>query len=317
MKKSLLASLLMGLVLAGCITPIFEPSAIKIDKPISMPLFYDNGGIRSINEDSYINKKYFSAKKFLGITISSVKAGNVDGTWNYLNKSEAGRKKCRNEIKATCKDGEIPAISFLISTDGCGGPLSGFPNVTDEQISQAKALIKELVQEEIAVFPCLYVDDPYGAMPKWWEIEKHMTSWSRINSQIGRYVTGYVLSIESNEKANNKGHLEGCINAMKAYMPGAYFYGTHMMFGNTSGRYSWTGGSSTPSNADFILLEAPWHPAQGDGQGLRGIQNLYNNVKPKVGTLRLIWHEYNLNPNGTINKQQRDWLKTKGEWGVG
>ena len=306
MKKILLALLAALTLSAGCVTPIFEPSAVKIDKPVSMPLFYDNGGIKSIDGD-YMQKKYYS----------NIKAGNVDSTWNYLSKSEAAKKKCREEIKATVKSGEVPGITFMISTEGCGGTLSGFPNVTDEQIAQAKEMIKELCKEGFVTYACLYVDDPSGTMPKWWEIEKHQVAWTRINNEIGKYISAYVLSIEQNEKANNKSHIEGTINAMKAYMPGAYFYGTHMMFGQTSDRYSWVGGSSTPSNADFILLEAPWHPAQGDSQGINGIQNLYNNVRAKVGALKLIWHEYNLNPNGNINKQQREWLKTKGEWGVG
>ena len=306
--KISLSLLMVGLFLtAGCIT---EPSAIKIDKPISMPLFYDNGGVRlasKANENSYMQCRYFS----------NIKASSLDGTWNYLSKSEAGRKKCREQIKAVTKSSEIPAITFLLSRNGESGPLGGFPNVTDDQINQAKELIKELVEDGIAVFPCLYVDDPSGSIPRWTEIEKHASTWARVHNGIGRYVTGYVLSIESNELANNVEQLRGCINVIRVYMSGVDYYGTHMMFGNSSGRYSWTGGSSTPSNADFILLEAPWHPNQGDAQGLTGIQNLYNNVKPKVGGLRVIWHEYNLNPPGPINLQQRDWLKTKDEWGVG
>ena len=317
--KKLLLTFLIGLVLSfnGC-DPL-DPSAIKINKPISMPLFYNNGGVRSTSPDtlsadtsiSFMERRYFSKLKG-----SNLKASNLDSTWCYLNKSEAGKKKCREQIKAVTKSGEIPAITFLIAVGDCGGPLGGFPNVTDDQINQAKEMIKVLVKEGIAVFPCLYVDDPSGSCPRWPDIEKHMTIWTRIHNGIGRYVTGYVLSIESNELANNAEQLRGCINVIRVAMPGVDYYGTHMAFGS-SGRYSWTGGSSTPSNADFILLEAPWHPNQGDAQGLRGIQNLYNNVKPRVGGLRLIWHEYNLNPSGNIIIQQREWLKTKGEWGVG
>ena len=304
-----LGSLFLGLFLtSGCITPPWsEPSAIKINKPVSMPLFYDNGGVRSAS-DSFMQERYFSKR--------NITTRGLDGTWNYLSKSEAGRKKCREQIKAATKSGEIPAITFLISRNGESGPLGSFPNVTDDQINQAKELIKELVKDGIAVFPCLYVDDPSGSMPRWTEIEKHAPSWARVHNGIGKYVTGYVLSIESNELANNAEQIRGCINVIRVYMPGVDYYGTHLMWG-ASGRYTWTGGSSTPSNADFILLEAPWHPNQGDAQGLRGIQNLYNNVKPRVGGLRLIWHEYNLNPGGTIIQQQREWLKTKDEWGVG
>jgi hypothetical protein len=314
MKKLLLASLL-GIVLSfsSCITPFFDPSAIKINKPVSMPLFYDNGGVRSIANDStndYIYNRYFA-------NIKGVKASNLDSTWNYLSKSDAGRKKCRDDIKSNTKSGEIPAICFMISTEGCAGPLSGFPNVTDDQIAQAKAMIKEALEDGLAIFPCLYVDDPSGSIPVWTKIEQHMAVWTRIHNGIGRYVTGYALSIESNELANNAEQIRGCINVIRVAMPGVAFYGTHMMFGQTSSRYSWIGGSSTPSNADFILLEAPWHPNQGDAQGMSGIQNLYNTLKPKTGALKLIWHEYNLNPNGNMNHQQRDWLKTKGEWGVG
>jgi len=312
MKKLLLASLLTSIFLAftGCNPDPFDPSAIKIDKPISMPLFYDNGGVRSTADDStdsYLYKKYFA----------NIKASNLDSTWNYLSKSDAGRKKCRDDIKANTKSGEIPAICFMISTEGCAGPLSGFPNVTDDQIAQAKAIIKEALEDGLAIFPCLYVDDPSGSMPNWTKIEQHMAVWTKIHNGIGKYVTGYALSIESNELANNAEQIRGCINVIRVSMPGVDYYGTHMMFGNSGGRYSWTGGSSTPSNADFILLEAPWHPAQGDAQGMNGIQNLYNTVKPKTGALKLIWHEYNLNPNGNMNHQQREWLKTKGEWGVG
>lgn len=311
MKKLLFGLLTIGIMLFlnGC-NPDGDPGAIKIDKPISMPLFYENAGIRSLDEGSYLDKKYFS-----GVAGVKDSTRGVDSTWNYLNKSADGRKKCRDEIKAATKSGEIPAITFLISTEGCGGPLSNFPNVTDEQINQAAELIKELVKEGIAVFPCLYVDDPSGNIPNWTKIEQHMAAWTRIHKGIGKYVTGYALSIESNELANNTEQIRGCINVIRVSMPDVDYYGTHMEFG-ASGRYSWTGGATTPSNADFILLET-WDPHKGDAMGLNGMINKYNNIKPRTGALKLIWQEYNLNPNGNINKQQREWLKTKGEWGVG
>lgn len=318
MKKLLslvLGSLTLGLILTtGCAT---DPSAIKINKPISMPLFYDNGGIRATSNSEFTQERYFPKKNVVLRYFSekNLKAGNIAATWDYLSKSEAGKKKCREEIKATTKSGEIPAITFLISRNGESGPLGTFPNITDDQINQAKEMIKELVEEGIAVFPCLYVDDPSGSIPKWWEIEKHMNSWIRVNNGIKKYVTGYILSIETNEKANSKNHIEGSITAMRAYMAGVDYYGTHMEFGKR-GRYTWTGGGTTPNNADIIILEL-WDPHKGDAMGLNGVKNRYNHIKPRVGILRLIWQEWNLNPNGSINKQQREWLKSKKEWGVG
>lgn len=320
MKRLVAMTMLVvaALTLIGCstidnINPWSDPKAIKIDKPISMPLFYVRTVALSAEQKNHVLPTYIDQRYGQQV----LQAGTVDTTWVYLQKNANQRKECRDKVKATCRSGEQPAMTFLISTKDCAGPLSGFPNVTDAQIEEAKVMIREVVEDGIAVFCCLYVDDPSGSMPNWTKIEQHKAVWTKINNGIGRYVTAYVLSIESNELASDATHLKNCINVMKAAMPGAYYYGTHMAFHGT-GRYVWVGGPTTPSSADFILLEAPWHPNQGNAQGMNGIKELYNSVKPRVGGLRLIWHEYNLDPDGNMNKQQRDWLKDKKiEWGVG
>jgi hypothetical protein len=111
---------------------------------------------------------------------------------------------------------------------------------------------------------------------------------------------------------------------MRVAMPNGKKYGVHMQFHAAGYRYIWLGSSNgtTPNNVDFIACEQ-WQPQQGDAAGLNGMKESYNAIRQREPKMPIIWDEWNLNPNGNINKQQRDWLKQqrynggKKELGVG
>jgi len=99
MKKLILGSLMLGLILTficGC-NPNDDPSAIKIDKPVSMPLFYDNGGIRS-SDSIYIQEKYFKNIKRDTSNVSlarqkTAKLRTVDNKNNKKNRQGGHNKR--------------------------------------------------------------------------------------------------------------------------------------------------------------------------------------------------------------------------------
>ena len=88
-----------------------EPKAIKIKgKTLCVPLFYPRQG------------------------------GGVDGTWNYLSKSPAPQKYCREQVKAVAVRGEQPAITFLLAPSNEAGNIwAPFPNVDAGALAIAKA----------------------------------------------------------------------------------------------------------------------------------------------------------------------------------
>lgn len=252
-----------------------EVEAVKLAKRACMPLFYTD-----------LN-------------------GKLAATWDYTAKSEAERKHCREYIRNLTTDDEQPAILFLIC------------NVSPEVIADAA---RECCEDEIAVFGTLYVDDPDSARPKlprWWEIEDHVETWKAVHKKAGKYFTGLILSIETNEQAESATHIAGCISVMRDVFPGAQYYGTHLEFNGASqaSSYRWTGGDSTPSNVNVIIVEL-CDPAKGDAIGLNGIKNIYNKLaaaekKPFAA------QEYSLHPGGMIYIQQHEWLRSQKPWGAG
>ena len=61
--------------------------------------------------------------------------------------------------------------------------------------------------------------------------------------------------------------------------------------------------------------------ANGDAEGMTGIKRDYQAIRAREN-IKLIFHEFNLNAEGGIFLQQREWLKKqlyngKLEWGVG
>jgi hypothetical protein len=235
-------------------------------------------------------------------------------TWDYLAWSDAKKKVCRDAIKAGATSSETPAITMCLTPAGCTGGMidDKMTAITDTMLDLLEKKVVDLVKDGIAVFPCLYVDD---ATPRWFEIEKHQAIWKRVHGRIGRYVTGYILSIETNEQASNVGHLQGCINVMRECMPGADFYGTHLQW-KSRGRYSWTGGSSTPSNANIILVETPNNPHNGDAYGVAGVIRDYNEIKTACPALKFVMHEFNVNSNSGVGKAQTEALRNVGAWGA-
>jgi hypothetical protein len=245
--------------------------------------------------------------------------GSAEGTWNYLSMDDAHRAQCRAQILAGVVDGEVPAITFCLTPNDLTFGLWGtFPALNPDGLPVLRARLEELVADGIAVFPCLYVDDPTGDMPRWWEISKYGDGWAQIHTEIGHLCTGYILSIENNERASSVHHMAGCVDHMRRLMPGVQFYGTHLQWlGAGQAGYRWSGNTSTPTNLDLILVETTWHPNQGDKVGVAGLAKELTNIIRACPGKRLVIHEYNLNPAGAVCAQQRAYLRGQAVFGVG
>ena len=234
-------------------------------------------------------------------------------TWGYLSWTDAKKKACRDAIKAGALPGETPAITFCLTPHNINGGLveDSMLAVGDDALDWLELKCKELIEDGIAVFPCLYVDD---AAPRWWEIEKHVAVWKRVHERIKKYVTGYILSIETNEHANNVAHIDGCMVVMRSVMPGVDFYGTHLQW-KSGGRYSWNGGN-VPKSANIILAEFSWDPNKGDAVGLQPVKNEFYDIQRANPALKWVAHEINVNADSATGKAQTAWLRSAGAWGV-
>ncbi len=234
-------------------------------------------------------------------------------TWNYLAMNDGARKSVRDYIRAQALYNETPAICFLLTPDDCNGGLVGnkMDMVTDIAKDELHRKCKELVKDGIAIFACLYNDDPTPAMPKWWEIEKHKNIWACLHGILKDYVSGYILSIESNEKADSKEHLEGCITFMRAVLPGAQFYGTHLQW-QARGRYTWDRGNA-PSNADCILMETRNDPNY-DVPASSVLADY--EAAQRANPIKICVHEYNINVNSSNQLTARAGIRKADAWGV-
>ena len=259
---------------------------VKIGDHIFMPLFYKN------------------------------LTGALDTTWNYMSKSDAEKQHLRNYIKANVKSGETKATCFCLTPQNINGGLIDDKTltVTDGMLGYLESKCKELIEDGIAVFLCLYVDD---SAPRWFAIESHKALWARIHGKVGKCVTGYILSIETNEYANSMSHIEGCINVMRSVMPGAAWYETHLQWVANNGKYIWNSITNLPKNADLILAEYSWDPHKGDAVGLENFKNEYFTIQKANPTLKFVSHEYNLNVGSAVFEAQRAFLRAQGAWGIG
>ena len=244
--------------------------------------------------------------------------GKTLSTWPYLSMPYGQQKRVRGRIKGMAKFVEQPAIALLLNPNNEAGHIwNEFPNVHKENLATAAQALRELVEDGIAVFATLYNDDPSGSMPRWWEIEKYPAAWSEINKAIGSYVTGYILSIETNERCESVGQLQHCIYLMSIAMPGVELYGTHLQWKAAGAGYRWCDKGSTPYNAQIILAENSWQPQRGDAAGLAGVQREYGEIARAVDMGKVVMHEYGLNMSGKVFQTQRDWLRDQNVKGIG
>lgn len=241
-------------------------------------------------------------------------ATKLCSTWDYLSSSEENQQAFIGFVKRECKSGETPAVCILFTPfDEGGGILSNDMIVNPTRLDVAVEKIKELVREGIAVFGCLYTDD---ANPRWWMIGNHVPAWQAVHRKIGRYISGYCLSIETNEKANNKNHIEGCVEVMKTAMPGAQHYTVHLQWKSDNGKFCWRGDSSRPQNITCLLVETSWQPQHGNTANVGGLEREFNEIELFDGRIKKIWHEYNINLGDIMNKQ-RAFLREHKPLGVG
>jgi hypothetical protein len=242
-------------------------------------------------------------------------ASRVVGTWDYMARNDAERKQMRDYIKTNAAPGETPAITYCLTPYNVNGHTidDDMRDVTSFALGVIRAMCEELVNDGIAVFLCLYVDD---AAPRWMNIADHRKVWQKVHKEVNGLASGYILSIETNEKAIFKADIENSIAVMREVFPGAEFYGTHLQWG-AGGRYRWTGGSSTPSNANIIFVENSWDPHKGDAAGVYRIRSEWQSIRAAEQRVKLVAHEYNINAGGAIEKAQRAELRSQGIWGIG
>ena len=241
--------------------------------------------------------------------------GGLEMTWNYLSWPTTMQAEIRSWIKSHKASNETPAITFCLTPRNINGGLieNDMNGLTPEKLNVLEDRCKELVKAGIAIFPCLYVDD---SEPRWWQIKKHVIAWQTIHGKIGKYVTGYILSIESNEKAKSVGQLNDCINTMMVNMPGVDFYGTHLQWTANNGRYSWKGGASTPNIANIIFVEYSWDPNKGNKIGVNKMENEFNAITAAEKRVKLCHQEFNVDATGSVGKKQTEMLRRKKAWGI-
>ena len=240
--------------------------------------------------------------------------GRIDMTWNYLSKSDPEKQHLRDHIKLNAANGETPATCFCLTPQNInGGVILDNMSVTDGMLDYLEAKCKELVEDGIAVFLCLYVDD---MAPRWWEIEKHTATWSRIYNRVRKYVTGYVLSIEANEYANNVGQLDGCIKVMRAFMPGADYYGLHLQWKASNGHYAWRGISSVPTSANLVLAEYTHNPNNGNAISEDAFRRQCQAIQEANPGVNIVHYEFNVDSMGIRGKRLTEILREEGVWGV-
>lgn len=243
-------------------------------------------------------------------------AGSIASTWDYLSKSATEQAHCRKRILELKVGDEIPAICFLLSPSAEGGNLfTPWPTVNEANLDRAATVLKQTVKAGIACFACLYTDDKN---PRWFEIGGHQEVWKTVYAKIGKYLTGAVLSIETNEYARDRTQIETCIQIMKDCMPDFNWYGVHLNWLAKSGvsNYRWGVGDSTPHNADFLLVENSWQPQAGDAVGVPKVREEYVAITAYCGRLPLVFNEYNFNPAGKT-PEQRAYLRSQHPFGVG
>lgn len=242
-------------------------------------------------------------------------SGQINSTWNYLAMDDTEKRHLREYITANAKPGETPAICFCLTPSRISGGLidDKMLAVTDGMLDYLEAKCKELLEDGIAIFFTLYVDD---AAPRWWEIGMHQSVWKRVSERVGKYATGAILSIETNEHAAGVGQIDACIQIMRGLFPGRQHYGTHLQWLASNQKYQWRGGNTTPPSASVILVEYSWDPSRGDSVGVVGLEREYNAIMDAEDQARLAHHEYNLHAESGTAQKQREWLRNQNAWGV-
>ena len=243
-------------------------------------------------------------------------ANNVVSTWTYLALPKAEQKYMREQVKNGALKGETPAITFLLTPSADTGGLIGdaMLGITDSSLDRLEAECKALTRNGIAVFLCLYTDDK---IPRWWQIERDAGIWYRVHQRVQKYVTGVILSGETNEEARTLSQIDRCLGVMRQIFSGVDFYGCHLQWRASNGQYQWHGGASTPANANIILVEFSWEPKNGDAAGVLRVKDEYAAINAAETRCKLVLHEFNLNPDGAIAQEQRAYLRQQGAWGVG
>ncbi|MDD8011860.1 MAG: hypothetical protein PHX05_00080 [Acidobacteriota bacterium] len=244
--------------------------------------------------------------------------GKIRSTWDYLAMSAAEQQRVRSWVKDRTHADETPAIAFLLTPNGPGGNLFlRFPDeLNDAAVEAAEAALQDLARDGIAAIATLYTDD---ATPRWWDIGPHIAGWRQLDKRIGKLFSAAALSIESNEGVRSMEQLTRCLDAVREAFPGVKEVGTHLQWngGSEFSAYRWTSYQTTPLNLEFVLVENSWHPAEGDRRGVAGLKQECEIIMTRIPRGRLIWHEYNLAPDGKTLDAQRVYLRGTGTRGLG
>ena len=283
--------------------------------------FIGSSGIGSSVERIEITKMVYAPLFYPKRGVTTCKAvGDVDGTWDWLKKSDEDRAWAIAWIKAHAPAGTQPMVTFLLSSSGNdGGIMGGGTSINDSALSAARDVCVATIKEGVALAGTLYCDD---ADPRWRDIAKHATAWQTVNEKLGNLLSVALLSIESDEKEDdvNAKNISAGVAKVKEYFPDVPLKGTHMQFHkrSASGTYAWIGWVTNPTGCDVMFMEFPWNMGFGNGdvEGVAGVQRDYPVIAPRMNT-KVCWQEINLNPTGPVAKAQTQWLLAQKPWGVG
>ncbi len=234
--------------------------------------------------------------------------GRLEATWDILNKDKQEIKFVSEYIKSGCPKGFQPSITFLLSPADEAGNITdkNLVMINNDNLNKAIEKIQYFLDNGIAIFPCLYTDDK---SPDWRDIGKHINIWKTIHNKIKDYVSGYLLSIESNERFRNINILKDCLITMKSHLTDVEIYTTHLQYNSTD--YRWLTENQLFNELEYIFVETSWQPTQGNNIDINRfsaeIDNMINNNKSK----KLVIMEYNTDLYSEKAKQQRMYLINK------
>jgi len=197
----------------------------------------------------------------------------------------------KNYILTYCPTGYQPSITFLLSPPDEAG------NITDNNISNINNINLKKVINKIAYFgvnniasiPCLYTDDKD---PDWRSINNHINNWKIIHNYMKNYISGYLLSIETNEKANNINNIRNAFNIMKNNLSGVELYSTHLQY--KSSGIDWNKESDLFSELNIIFVENSWSPTDAKDIDINKFSNEIEEIAKNNPNKKMIFIEYNV-----------------------
>lgn len=234
--------------------------------------------------------------------------GKLETTWDILNKDKNEIKFIVEFIKSTCPRYYQPAITFLLSPADEAGNITdkNLVMINNDNLNKAIEKMKYFIDNNIAVFPCLYTDDKN---PDWRDIEKHINIWKTIHNKIKDCVSGYLLSIESNERFRDIKVLKDAFIVMKSMLSGVEIYSTHLQYNSSD--YRWVTEGNLFAELKYIFVETSWQPTAGNSIDIDKFKSEIDAIVTNNPSKKLVIIEYNTDVVGHKANEQRMYLINK------